>query len=717
MKSRLLVAAAAAAGLTALCSAAFAQKAASRTDWAVYGGQRAGDHYSALSEINRANVGKLRVAWTFDTGEKISGFESSPLIVGDVLYAPTPTGKVVALNAATGKQIWSFSPGIQCTQPIRGLTYWNGRGGPRLFAGIMNYLYAIDPKSGKAIATFGEDGRVDLRKGLGRDYRTQSIALTTPGIIYKDLIIVGGRVPETHPAPPGDIRAYDVLTGSLRWDFHTIPRPGEYGYNTWPKNAWKTAGSANNWAGMALDARRGIVYVPTGSAVFDLYGGDRIGNDLFADSLIALNAETGKRIWSFQDVHHDIWDRDLPSPPALLTVERNGRRIDAIAQTTKQGYLYLFNRVNGHPLFPIVERRVPASTVPGEVASPTQPMPLLPAPYVRQKLTAQQLTDRTPAAHAYALKKFKTLLGGSGPFVPLSLNRQTIVFPGFDGGAEWGGPAVDPNTAVIYINANEMAWTGGLVRTSASGGAGAKIYAQSCAVCHGADRHGAPPVFPSLIGISNRISDRQIEQTVAHGKGRMPPFPSLATSSIKMHQLLRFLKSDADLNHHGGPHEAGAPSHEPSNGTPATSSRDEGAFQFTGYRQFLDQDGYPAIKPPWGTLNAIDLNTGKYLWKIPLGNYPKLTSEGLNGTGSENYGGPIVTAGGLVFIGATIFDHKIRAFDSRTGRMLWQAELPGAGTATPATYMVNGRQYVVIAAAASKFDPPSDAKYVAFALP
>lgn len=709
-----------------LLGSAFTAPAAAQSDWRSYGGQRTGDHFSTLAEINRTNVRKLKIAWTYDTGEKVAGFESSPLIIAGTLYAPTPSGTVVALNAATGKRLWTFDPGIRCTQPIRGLTYWSGTAGPRLFAGIMNYLYAIDPETGKRIAAFGEDGRVDLRKGLGRDYRTQSIALTTPGILYKDLIIVGGRVPETRPAPPGDIRAYDVRTGKLRWDFHTIPHPGEAGYNTWPKDAWKTAGSANNWTGMALDPKRGIVYVPTGSPVFDFYGGDRIGNDLFADSLIALNAETGKRIWSFQEAHHDIWDRDLPSPPALVTVEHNGRRIDAVAQPTKQGYLYLFDRANGRPLFPVVEQRVPSSTVPGEITSPTQPKPLMPAPYVRQTLTARDLTDRTPAAHAYALEQFKTFLGGSGPFVPLALNRQTIVFPGFDGGAEWGGPAVDPRTGVIYINANEMAWTGELIRSNPSGGPGAATYARSCAVCHGADRRGSPPAYPSLVGIGDRLSDQQIRQTIAHGKGRMPPFPAIAGSPAEMQQLLRFLKGGIHTGNHAGDHaEPGippAPSRAKADGTKAERStvaakHNEDSYQFTGYHQFVDRDGYPAIKPPWGTLSAIDLNTGKYLWTIPLGEYPKLASSGMKATGTENYGGPVVTAGGLVFIGATIFDDKIRAFDSSTGELLWQADLPGAGAATPATYMAHGRQYIVIAAGASKFAPPSEAKYVAFALP
>lgn len=435
-------------------------------DWPVYGGQVEGQHYSPLTQINRNNVTQLKVQWTYDTGEE-GIVETNPLVVGRVLYAYTPTEKVIALDAVTGKLLWKFDSGIKAQHWARGVSYWTDGKEKRIFAGVMNYLYALDPQTGKPISSFGEDGRVDLRKNLRGDYSAHYISMDTPGLIYKDLIIVGGEMPETLPAAPGDIRAYDVRTGELRWTFHTIPHPGEFGYDTWPPDAWKTSGAANNWAGMSLDASRGIVYVPTGSASFDFYGHDRIGNDLFADTLLALDANTGKRIWHFQGVHHDIWDRDFPSPPALLTVRRDGKRIDAIAQTTKTGYLYLFDRVTGKPLFPIEEHSYPPSTVPGEVTSPTQPGPLKPEPYARQLLTEDMLTNRTPEAHAWAVEKFRTFRS-DGIFVPFALNKQTVNFPGFDGGAEWGGPAVDPKTGVIYINANEMAWTGGLTESKAA---------------------------------------------------------------------------------------------------------------------------------------------------------------------------------------------------------------------------------------------------------
>ena len=338
----------------------------STTPWPAYNGGLDGDHYSPLKQINRANVQQLKLAWTYDTGEK-GGIQTNPLMIGRTLYAFTPTQKVVALDAANGTMKWTFDSGIKGTQPARGLAYWTDGKQGLIFAGVMNFLYCLDPETGKPVAAFGELGRVDLRKNLRGDYEQQSIVLTTPGIIYKDLIIVGGRNPETHPAPPGDVRAFDVHTGQLRWSFHTIPHPGEPGYETWPPDAWKTAGAANNWAGMALDAQRGIVYVPTGSAVFDFYGGDRLGDDLYANTLLALDAVTGKRIWHFQGVHHDIWDRDFPSEPALFTFKRDGKTVEALAQTTKQGYLYVFDRVTGDPLFPIHELPYPTSTVPGEV--------------------------------------------------------------------------------------------------------------------------------------------------------------------------------------------------------------------------------------------------------------------------------------------------------------------------------------------------------------
>lgn len=673
--------------------------------WTAYHGGPGGEHYSDLAQINRASVGRLKEAWRFETGP--GGLQTNPLVVGRVLYGFTPALKVEALDAATGRELWRFDPGIPGTQPSRGFSYWSSGGERRLFAGVMNRLYALDPSSGRPIAGFGDGGFVDLRKGL-RDGENQAVYLTTPGVVFDDLIIVGFRTSESQPAAPGAIRAYDVRTGALRWSFRTIPAPGEAGYETWPAGAEKVAGAANAWAGLALDAARGIVYAPTGSAVSDFYGADRKGDNLFANSLVAIDARTGRRLWHFQAVHHDLWDRDFPSPPALVTVRRGGRRIPAIAQPSKQGMLFLFDRTTGRPLFPIQERPTPQSDTPGEASSPTQPFATAPEPFARQRLTEALLTRRTPAAHAWALEQFRGFRS-DGPFTPLGVGRQTVVFPGFDGGAEWGGPAVDRRTGVVYVNANDLAWTGGLAETVGGAGLGEATYQNQCSSCHGVNRQGFPPAFPSLLERAAQLSDAQIEAVVRNGRGRMPAFPFVANGPA-LGALVAYVRTGLEP-------AAAAEKGDRAEVVSARTSGPQPRFRFTGYRKFLDPDGYPAVAPPWGTLNAIDLNTGRYLWKVPLGEYPELAAQGMKATGAENYGGPIVTAGGLVIIGATNFDSRLRAFDSRSGKLLWEGVLPYAGNATPATYRVDGRQYVVIAASNGRNPKgPQGSAYVAFAL-
>jgi quinoprotein glucose dehydrogenase len=663
--------------------------------WSYYGGSPENDHYSSLKQINRSTVSGLAVAWSFDTGEE-GGLQTSPLEVNGVLYGITPTQKVFALDAATGKLVWKFDSGIRGTQPDRGLAYWADGKDKRILVGVMNFVYALDAVTGTLVASFGKHGRIDLRDDLGRDPSTLSIYLTSPGVVYKDLFIVGGREPETLPAPPGDIRAYDVRTGKLRWSFHTIPHPGEFGYDTWPKDAWKTSGAANNWTGMSLDAKRGIVYVPTGSAAMDFYGADRLGDDLFADCVLALNAETGERIWHFQEVRHDIWDRDLPAPPALLTVKRNGKKVDAVAQTTKQGFVYLLDRANGKPLFPVEYKKFPASDVPGEVAAKEQPLPSKPVPYARQSISEDTLTMRTPEVHQWALERFRKFRS-EGQFVPFSVGKDTVVFPGFDGGAEWGGPAVDRESGIIYVNANEVAWTGALTENTGEGSV-RSIYLNQCGVCHGEKMEGSPPAIPSLVGAVDRNTPAEVSAVIKNGKGRMQGFPNLTEEQV--FALVNYIST-------------GESKELTSSGPVPVSMK----YRFTGYHKFLDPDGYPAIVPPWGTLTAINLNTGEQAWKIPLGEYPELVAKGQNKTGSENYGGPVVTAGGLVFIGASNFDKKFRAFDKLTGKLLWETTLPFSGNATPITYQVDGRQFVVIAAGGGK-DPrsASGGVYVAFAL-
>lgn len=683
-------------------------------DWPVSGGI-GGVRYSTLDHINRTNVSQLRLAWQFDSHDEFPGSEMqcNPVILDGILYATTPRLRVIALNAATGKLIWDFDAhrGEKVTgkQRSRGLAVWTDSATKqerRIFAYIDEYVYALDAATGQPISSFGEAGRIDLRKGLGNGAETLNVRATSPGVVYRDLLIQGSLVAEDLPAAPGHIRAYDVHTGKIRWTFHTIPLPGEFGYKTWPKNAWQRIGGANSWPGMTLDAARGMVFVPTGSASFDFYGANRLGNDLFANCLLALDANTGKRIWHFQFVHHDLWDRDLPAAPTLVQLHRNAQTIDAVAQITKSGFVWLFDRNTGKPLTPYKEVAVAPTDVDGEKTSPTQPLPLSPAPFARQQLTEDMLTDRTPAAHAAVLEQFRKIR--SGPqFTPPS-REGTIVFPGFDGGGEWGGGAWDPETGIFYVNANEMPWILRLVPRGSNTGAqtGATLYRQNCSGCHRPDRSGSPPEFPSLLKIGDRLSDAQIKTTLLHGAGRMPGFAQLGEAAVNA--IVKFVTTGENVQLDGAEHANAA--------RPAPLK-----YGIDGYNKFLDPDGYPAVKPPWGTLNAIDLNTGTYSWKIPFGEVPALaqSNPGSNAspTGSENYGGSVVTAGGLLFIGATDLDHKFRAFDKLTGTVLWETTLPAGGNATPAIYSVDGREFIVIAAGGGKSGAISGGSYVAFALP
>ena len=675
--------------------------------WPSYGGGSDDIRYSGLDQINRANVQKLEVAWTFDTGDAFSGSEMqcNPIMAHGLLFVTTPKLRVLALDAATGQMRWSYDPngGAKTIRHVRnrGVTYWENGGDRRILFASRHYLYALNAMTGKLIPGFGDEGRVDLRQGLGRDPQEVSIEMTTPGVIYRDLFIAGSIMSEDLPAPPGDIRAYDVRTGKLRWSFHTIPHPGEFGYDTWPKDAWKYSGAANNWTGMAVDQKRGLVFAPTGSASFDFYGSNRIGDDLFANSLIALNAQTGERVWHFQSVKHDLWDRDFPAPPNLVTVKRDGRMVDAVAQITKSAYVFVFDRETGKPLFPIEYRKVPQTDVDGETTAATQPFPLAPPPFARQLLTEDMLTRRTPAAHQAAVEQFRKLRS-AGQFVPPSF-QGTVIFPGFDGGGEWGGAAFDPATGLLYVNANEMAWILRLIdRPKLKGNtSGRELYLADCASCHRTDLRGTPPEFPSLVGIADRRTESEIRTVIREGSGRMPEFSSLSRQA--MAALVHYLHTGED-----------SPVHVETLGSLWPFGL---KYTMDGYNKFLDPDGYPAVEPPWGTLNAINLDTGEIAWKIPFGEFPELVKKGMRNTGSENYGGPVVTAGGLLFIGATNHDRKFHAFDKATGKLLWETTLPAGGNATPAAYEVNGREFVVIAAGGGKSGEPSGGSYVAFALP
>src|SRR2546428_7120335 len=662
-------------------------------EWPVYGGGPESIRYSSLTQINRANVTHLEVAWTFDPSDSTVGTERevNPIVVDGVVRPRTASLNVVALNAATGELVGRFDPysGRHVRGGggrVRGVAYWGDGRDERIFVGVQQFLYALDARTGRPIGTFGNGGRIDMRDDLQPGEKLM-VSLGTPGIVYKDLLILGSRTAESLPTPPGDVRAYDARNGALRWIFHTIPRPGELGYETWPKDGWTYTGAANNWAGMSLDIKRGLVFVPTGSAADDYYGANRVGDDLFANSLIVLKAETGERVWHFQFVRHDIWDRDLPAPASLVTLRRDGRRIDAVAQITKSGHVFVFERETGKPLFPIQYRKYPPSDVEGEVAADSQPLPLVPEPFARQRLTEDMLTDRTPEAHRAALERFRAVRSG-GQFVPASL-QGTIVFPGLDGGGEWGGAAFDPATAVLYVNANEMAWIVGLVprASAATTTSGSELYATHCASCHGVDRKGTPPAFPSLLDLTDRLTTPEIHAVISDGSGRMPGFARLGSEALSAIQ--RYLPSSppVPLSVPGRGNSERPPSLEGSGGQGVRSPIDQ------KYRpqidRFLDPDGYPAIKPPWGTLNAIDLNTGKYLWKVPLGEYRELAAQGMTNTGCENYGGPVVTAGGPLFFGGTQTNGTLRVFakDTPAGSVVSHNSGKSRGPQVPASYV------------------------------
>ena len=682
-------------------------------DWPVTGGEPGNSRYAALDQIDRANVSRLRVAWTYHTGDAPAGarseIQATPIVVDGVLYTTTPALAVVALRADSGTLVWRFDPFEGRTPEShvnRGVAYWESGGDRRILFTAGTRLYALDAATGRPVPGFGTGGWVELGAGLGRDVTGAYLLATSPGVVYRDLLIQGTRVGEEQGSAPGHVRAYDVRTGRVRWTFHTIPRPGEYGYDSWPADAWRTAGGANSWAGMAVDEERGAVYVPTGSATPDFYGGDRVGANLFANTLLALDAATGKRLWHFQTVHHDLWDRDLPAAPNLLAVTHDGRRVDAVAQITKSGFVFLFDRQTGRPLFTVEERPAPASDLAGEQAWPTQPVPVKPAPFARQRFTEEDVTDRSPQARAAVLERFRRLRGGH-LYAPPS-REGTVVLPGFDGGGEWGGAAVDIESGVLYVNASHVPWIAAMRETAraATGGgaarAGPAVYAAACASCHGADRRGDGDRVPSLVGVGARLSRARLRQVIEYGRGFMPAFANL--SEAEKNAVIAYLRRPLAAPASGAVPPAG------------DSPRPQAPYEFAGYEKWKDPGGYPALEPPWGTLSAIDLNTGDYRWTIPLGEYPELAAKGLRPTGTEQYGGPIVTAGGLVFVAATR-DAKFRAFDSATGKQLWETTLPAAGYATPSTYAVRGRQYVVIAAGGGKLGTPSGDAYVAFALP
>ncbi len=676
--------------------------------WATFGGTKDAARYSSLDQINKENVKDLQLAWTFNTGDATerSQIQCQPIVVDGVLFATSPQVNVFALDATTGKLRWRFNPfhllGGQNSWAgtNRGVTYWEEGEDKRILFTAGNWLMALDAKDGRPIESFGEGGKVDLQKDLDTDLEEFLIVSNTPGIIYKDKLIIGMRLSEGLDAAPGHVRAYDVKTGKREWIFHTIPHPGEFGNDTWDEAHRDKIGGANNWAGMSLHEEKGIVYVPTGSATYDFWGGYRHGENLFANSLIALNAETGERIWHFQAVHHDMWDRDFPANPNLIRIKKDGKWIDAVAQTSKQGYVFVFDRTTGEPVWPIEERAVPQSTLPGEASWPTQPHPTLPEPFMRMTFSDKEILKLSPEWEKDIRGKLENVESGN-MWLPPSQEHGIVLFPGMDGGAEWGGASFDPTSQTLYVNANEIPWIVRMTANPEFENIGQRSYVNYCGNCHGIDRKGNPPAFPSLMGLKNKYDAASLDMLIKNGKGAMPAFSHIKEEERKI--MVDFLLGKAL--------DPSAEKKELEGGKERLFPQ----FNLQGYSRLLTEDGFPGIQPPWGTLTAMNMNTGKIKWQVPLGEYPELTAKGIPITGTENYGGPAVTAGGLVFIAATK-DEKIRAFDKDTGDLLWEAPLPAAGHATPAVYEKDGKQYLVIACGGGKGTKSGDA-YVAFALP
>jgi quinoprotein glucose dehydrogenase len=677
---------------------------AAAKDWPEYLGGPDRSHYSSLDQINTANVASLKPVWEYHSGV-FGQMQCNPIIVHGVLFGATGTSDIFALDAGTGRQLWRFTiPGV--LDPVlandRGVTYWTDGRSERILCTVGAWLYALDAKTGEVVKDFGNGGKASLKAGLGPQAQDKFVVSTTPGTLFGDILVMPTRVGEDQDAAPGWIQAYNVRTGTLAWVFVTIPFPGDPGYETWSKDTYRNidVGSANCWAGMAIDRERGIIYVPTGSAAPDFWGGHRIGKDLFADSLLALDAATGKLLWFQQTIHHDMWDRDLPSPPVLVTLHHDGRSVDAVAQTTKTGFVFVFDRVTGESLFPIEEKPFPKSTLDGEQAWPTQPVPTKPAPYARQTLTE---ADISPYAENRSDLVAQFRGAHTGLFQPFG-KFPTILFPGFDGGGEWGGPAVDPD-GILYVNSTSMAWLVSMSDTPkeadlAQMSLGRRRYTENCVACHGPERKGLPAGgIPSLVGVGNRLRRDEVFSIISSGRKMMPAFT-----------LLKKKDKDAVIGYLFGDEQPAGAAGAAADAPPRIP------YQFDGYNRWVDSKGYPAISPPWGTLSAIDLNTGEYLWKVTFGEFKELTAKGIPPTGAENYGGPVATAGNLLFIAATK-DGMFRAFDKRTGKVLWEYTLPAAAFATPSTYEVAGKQFVVVACGGTKLGTKAGDSYMAFALP
>src|SRR5215216_6186039 len=740
------------------------------TQWRNYGGGPDQSKYVIAEDVNKSTVGQLKVAWSYATGDD-RVYQWNPIVVDTIMYVLAKNSSLVALNAVTGKEIWIHANLRGITG--RGINYWESedRKDRRLLFQMNNYLEAIDALTGKSILTFGNKGLVDLKEGMGRDPKTIFRAqASTPGTIFENLILLGSSPGENYVSSPGYCRAFDVITGKLVWTFHTIPQPGEYGYETWPKDAYKYIGGANTWGEITVDEKKGIAFFPLGSPTFDYWGGDRIGQNLFGNCLLALDARTGKRIWHFQTVHHDLWDYDLTAAPQLITVNHDGKKIDAVAMASKNGFMYVFNRENGQPLWPIEERPVQKSDVPGEQTWPTQPFPTVVPPFARQKITSADLNPYflTDAER----KEWKTRLDTvpTGLFVPLSMNRETFAIPGAVGGANWGSTASIPGKGIVFVRSIDHPSVYGKIikhssptkeelEASMKVASAQTIYLSTCQACHGADRRGG--AGPELLTVKNRLGIKDFQHVVNNGKGEMPAFPNLSETDIQ--NLYSYVASGATPNRflanlfNNTAVKISGPVVD-SGGAPGGLAQRTVAGLFGGNeygipypegvnatdRYFIPPGyglSYPyIISPPWSYITAYDLNTGKIKWQAPIGTDKEAEKEGAKNTGMlrAQRQGMVVTSSGVLF--CTGKDGKVYAFDAENGKQLWSYELPTGTEGIPAMYEINGKHYLAICAstplrfgrqaeeqqnagapgAAPPTPPPSGSSkgsYIVFALP
>jgi len=727
--------------------------------WTDNGGGPDNSHFSALNQITKENVGKLEVAWSYPSNDTIS-YVWNPLIVGNMMYVLARNNSLVALDATTGKEIW-IHEALTGIAP-RGINYWESKDHKdrRLIFQKNSYLEEINADTGKSILTFGTGGIVNLREGLRR-YSTSGplgrVQSNNPGKIFENLLLQGTSPGEGFLAPPGDLRAYDVITGALVWQFHTIPHPGEFGYDTWTKDAWLYAGGANTWGEISVDAKRAIAYFPTGSATYDFYGADRPGANLFGDCLIALDARTGKRLWHFQAVHHDLWDYDNTSAPQLITVMHKGKKVDAVAMAGKTGFLYVFNRVTGEPLWPIKETAVPWSDMPGEHAWPTQPIPTAPPPFSVETVTSKKknpyvLTDEERTHWRQVVDSALN----KGLFTPPS-TRDTINMPGNQGGSNWGTTAANPAAGIVYVMglnepailklSKDMPRSNRFVGGSAA--QGRTIYERNCQGCHGVDLRGNGN-YPSLVDIMTREGVDTVRSTVNGGKGPMPSF-SADLKENDMNDLLTFLSNPAAAGGGGGRQAAQEEAEKlggpvvASGGAPAGQYMAKLGAGVRGNSPYGQMGGPPypegvdaaseryytgynimgnIIKPPYSTLTAYDLNKGTIKWQVPVGDDLRALKEGAHDTGAIGIRvGMVTTSTGLVFMAGG--DMKIRAYDQETGKILWTAKLPGQSKGIPAIYEAGGKEYLVVNATSPpggrespiRTDSDQPRGYIAFALP